>query len=47
MVLMIKYGIQKCKIMVLGEMFQDVIASDAVSFVRRIWTGMGEIDDIH
>ena len=44
---MIKDGVQKCKIMVLGEMFKDVIASDAVSSVRRIWTGMGKIDDVH
>jgi hypothetical protein len=44
---MIKDGIQKCEIMALGEVFKDVIASDAVPSIGRIWTGMGEIDDIH
>jgi hypothetical protein len=43
----IKYWVDKRQFVVLGEMVKEMITADTIASIRRIWTGVGQIEYFH
>ena len=43
----IKHWIHKRQFIALGEMVKEMITADTIASIRRIWTGVGQIQYSH